>query len=523
MSSDRLQRKVSEVSALYEVSRVLGSSLDLHQTAERAFEILHKMLGLGRGTLVLQDPESGDYRIWAGYGLSKREIERGQYRVGEGVTGKVLQSGLPMAVPDIGKEPLFLNKTKARDLEKRAVSFICVPIQVKGETLGVLSADRVFKDDEHSLEDDVRFLTVLASLMGQAAKLGRSVDETRRELEREKQQLQSELKGKYSLDNMVGGSRKMQEVYETVERVAPSRATALIRGESGTGKELVARALHYNSPRSKKPFIRVSCAALPETLLESELFGHERGAFTGATERRAGRFELAHGGTLFLDEIGEISLATQVKLLRVLQERKFERLGGAQTLSVDVRVVAATHRDLEAAIVTGEFREDLYYRLNVIPIYLPALREREGDVPLLIEHFLAKANDENSKEVKLTRAALEKLAVYPWPGNVRELEHCLERVVVLARRGLVDVDDLPLSVRESVAPAGLPMREGLQAAPGRGGLPAAVRDIEKEQILKTLRDCNGVQIRVARALGLTQRQLGYKIKKYGIKLKVAQA
>ncbi len=335
----------------------------------------------------------------------------------------------------------------------------------------------------------------------------------------------------------------MQEVYATVDRVAPSRSTVLIRGESGTGKELIARALHYNSPRADKAIIRVSCAALPETLLESELFGHERGAFTGATETRKGRFELADGGTLFLDEIGELSLSTQVKLLRVLQERKFERLGGSRTIAVDVRLVAATNRDLEKAIRDGGFREDLYYRLNVIPLFLPPLREREGDAMLLMEHFLRKSNLENTKSISFSKGALRQLVRYPWPGNVRELENCVERLVVLAQGDVVEEDDLPLSIRSDL-PVSTHTGPLLEAARTAGAaqptlslgslgslgalsaealsLPETVRGLEKDRILRTLRENNGIQTLAARAMGLTVRQLGYKLKKYGIRLRVPQ-
>jgi len=451
MPPEKDQRKVSELSALYEVSRTLGSSLDVKETSQKAFLILHKLLGLNRGTLVLKNPDADDFSIWAAYGLTESEIERGRYKVGEGVTGKVLATGQPVVVPDIGKEPLFLNRTKARSgLTQRNVAFLSVPVKVQGEILGVLSVDRIFADDSSGHQGDIRFLTVLASIIGQAVKLSRSVEQGRQALVREKEQLQSEVKGRYRLANVVGGSRKMQEVYATVERVAPTRSTVMIRGESGTGKELIARALHYNSPRADRPFIRVSCAALPSTLLESELFGHERGAFTGATDMRRGRFELADTGTLFLDEIGEIDAATQVQLLRVLQDRKFERLGGSRTLAVDVRLVAATNRDLEKAVSEGVFREDLYYRLNVIPIFLPPLRQREGDILMLVEHFLQRFNSEHSKTTTFSREALRRMLRYPWPGNVRELENAVERLVVLAHGSLLQEDDLPLAIRSDL-------------------------------------------------------------------------
>jgi Nif-specific regulatory protein len=539
MTTDKDTRKVSELSALYEVSKTLGSSLDVKETSQKAFLILHKLLGLNRGTLVLRDTDGVGYSIWAAYGLTDSEIERGRYQVGEGVTGKVLSTGQPVVVPDIGKEPLFLNRTKARSqIAKGQVAFLSVPVKVQGEILGVLSVDRIFADEATGHQGDIRFLTVLASLIGQAVKLSRSVEQGRQALVREKEQLQSEVKGRYNLANVVGGSRKMHEVYATVERVAPTRSTVLIRGESGTGKELIARALHYNSTRADKPFIRVSCAALPATLLESELFGHERGAFTGATDLRRGRFELADSGTLFLDEIGEIDVATQVKLLRVLQEKKFERLGGSRTLSVDVRLVAATNRDLEKAVAEGVFREDLYYRLNVIPVFLPPLREREGDVLQLVEHFLRRFNTEHGKNVSFSRESLKRMLRYPWPGNVRELENALERLVVLAQGTTIEEDDLPLAIRSdlpvsshtgslqehSPRPFAAVPREVPAGEAGAGrSLPETVRGIEKERILRTLSDCQGIQTRAAQALGLTVRQLGYKLKKYGIKLRVPQA
>jgi Nif-specific regulatory protein len=511
-----LNRKISELTALYEVSKTLASSLDLKVTSQKIFEILHDTLGLRRGTLVLEEAEGGGYGIWAAHGLSKEEITRGRYAVGEGITGKVLQKGTPIIVPDIGKEPLFLNKTKARDLKRQNVSFLCVPIQVQGKTLGVLSADRIFDDDSVGFEEDIRFLTVLASLVGQAVKLSNMVAKEKEVLMEENTHLHEELKSKYRLASVVGTSRKMEAVYEIVERVAKSKSTVLLRGESGTGKELIARALHYNSPRADKSFIRVSCAALPETLLESELFGHEKGSFTGAFEARKGRFELADGGSLFLDEIADISASTQVKLLRVLQERKFERVGGTKTLSVDVRIITATNRDLEVAVKNGGFREDLYYRLNVIPIHLPPLREREEDVSLLIEHFLKRFNAENGRELHFTKDAMERLLAYTWPGNVRELENCIERMVVLANAQVLDVGDLPLAIRSNLMG---PDAAGALAGPVSGSLPDTVQELEKARIVDTLRRCHGIQSHAAKALGLTVRQLGYKVMKYRIEPK----
>jgi Nif-specific regulatory protein len=320
--------------------------------------------------------------------------------------------------------------------------------------------------------------------------------------------------------SLVGQSEAMKEVYRAIRRVSESHATVLLRGESGTGKELVAKAIHVQGPRAKGPFIRLHCAALTETLLESELFGHERGAFTGAVELRKGRFELAHAGTLFLDEVGDIPLPTQVKLLRVLQERCFERVGGSRSIAVDVRVISATHRDLEAMVRAGTFREDLYYRLNVVPIAIPALRERDGDVPLLIDYFLTRFNHENRRHVRLHHDLLELMERYHWPGNVRELQNCVERLVVLAEHEHVTPDRVPASLRTYFADMQhvTTGSEGLALATGqtKETLGASLQEFERQRLRATLDRTGWVQARAARALGLTPRQVAYKIRKYGI-------
>jgi Nif-specific regulatory protein len=317
----------------------------------------------------------------------------------------------------------------------------------------------------------------------------------------------------YDPDRIIGTSAPMRAIMQEIAQVARSRSTVLLRGESGTGKELVARALHRFSERSQQPFVKLNCAALPESLLESELFGHERGAFTGAIKTRRGRFELADHGTLFLDEIGDISLATQIKLLRVLQERTFERVGGSRSLSVDVRIIAASNADLEEAVRTRRFREDLYYRLHVVPIVLPPLRERKEDIPLLVGHFLQRFNAENRKALKISSPAMDLIVGYDWPGNVRELENCIERMVVMARREIVAPEDVPLP--SNIHMPTLPPRV-LFPEPTASTLPKAVADIERERLLEALRRSGGVQTRAAALLGITPRQLGYKLKKYHI-------
>ncbi|MGZ9138083.1 MAG: sigma-54 interaction domain-containing protein, partial [Candidatus Deferrimicrobiaceae bacterium] len=306
-----------------------------------------------------------------------------------------------------------------------------------------------------------------------------------------------------------------------VDRVGKSSATVMLRGESGTGKEMIAGLIHFNSPRSQGPFVKLNCAAIPETLLDSELFGHAKGAFTGAVGEKRGRFELAHTGTLFLDEVGDLPVSFQVKLLRVLPERQFERVGGTETISVDVRLVTATNRNLEEAVRAGTFREDLYYRLNVIPIFLPSLRERPEDIPPLIEHFLARFNRENDKNVRISREVYETLLRYPWPGNIRELQHAIEHAVVMAAGSEAGEADLPLSVLNAFPGAGV-----VAAGNASGGAPgpspandsplSTIERSEKNFIVDALEKCGWVQSKAARALGITPRQIGYKIRKYGI-------
>jgi len=514
MNDQATPRKIAELTALYEIGRTLASSMDLQETSRKILEILVSVLDMRRGTLTLLDPETGELVIETAHGLTAEEIARGRFKIGEGVTGRVFEKGEPMIVPDVGREPLFLNRTRSRgDLSKERIAFLCMPVKAHGETIGVLSVDRLFKNGSPDLDDDVRVLTVVASLIGQAVKLQHTVSREKRELLEQNIQLQSELKNRYRIGNIVGQSKVMDEVFRSVLQVCKSKATVLLRGESGTGKELIARAIHYNSPRSDRPFIKVNCAALPETLLESELFGHERGAFTGATQLRKGRFEMADGGTLFLDEIGDIPLSTQVKLLRVLQEQRFERVGGSQTLSVDVRLVAATHRNLENAIQEGTFREDLYYRLNVVPIFLPSLRERKEDIPLLIEYFLGRCNKEHHKQIRIAPDVLRVMIQYHWPGNVRELENCIERMVIMAESSEITFQSMPSSiaayfrdVREVTRPA----------ASDRPTLRTTVEDLERQQMVDALKKCGWVQSRAAKILGITPRQIGYKMKKYKI-------
>jgi Nif-specific regulatory protein len=522
--SDRqqLDRRVLELTTLYEVSKILGSSLELEQNLTGILRILNSFMGMRKGTILLYDAQTHELSIRLAVGMTAEEMARGKYQKGEGILGKVMQHGLPMVIPDIGQEPQFLDRTRSRDLSGQPIAFIAVPIKVGGETIGVLSVDRLFGEGT-SFEEDVRVLTIVASLIGQTVNLQQHVMRERADLLEQTRNLQQALRSRYRLDNIVGQSKRMQEIYRAVEQVSQTRATVLLRGESGTGKELIARAIHFNSPRAAGPFIQLNCAALPQTLLESELFGHDKGAFTGATAAKKGRFELADGGSLFLDEIGDIPMNVQVKLLRVLQERSFERVGGTKTITVDVRIIAATNQNLEAAIEQATFREDLYYRLNVVPILIPPLRDRREDIPLLIEHFLAKANREHNRKVRITGRVLQAMLHYDWPGNVRELENCVERMVIMSRRRLVLREDLPLPVEaataepsESIAPQRLVPRSAGHAPRTSETGCVSLRDTERQQIIQALHRANGVQSKAAALLDITPRQFGYRLRKYGI-------
>ncbi len=497
-----------ELLAILEVSKVLTASFDLERNLTSAMETLSNLLEMQRGCVYLLDPISKDLRIVAAHGLTREEIKKGKYRIGEGIVGRVIETGSPMFVPNIGEEPKFLNRTKSRPA-KQGISFLCIPIELKGEILGVISADRIYSEEHGSVDDDIRVLTIVASLIAQFVGLWKSYQEA----DKEREELRLQLKERFSIPNLIGESDRFQSVLKAVSKVANTDATVLLLGESGTGKELIARTIHYQSPRAKGPFVAVNCAALPENLLEMELFGAEKGAFTGATERRIGRFERAHGGTIFLDEIGELPLSLQAKLLRVIQEKIFERLGSSKPIHADVRIIAATNRDLHDEVFRGNFREDLYWRLNVVAIMMPPLRERREDIPLLVDYYLKKFNKKYKKSIELSSDAMEILTGYSWPGNIRELANTIERLVIMAERNVIDRIDLPCNMYTEAEVTTSHKR----FSPG-GSLSHEVESIEKERIIRALKENNYIQSRAARALGITPRQLGYRIKKYGIEV-----
>ncbi|WP_310447001.1 nif-specific transcriptional activator NifA [Thiobacillus sp.] len=527
-----------ELTTIYEISKILSSSLDLNKTARDVLGVLSSHLKMRRGMVSLVQP-SGELHVVEATGMSAEAASRGRFRKGEGITGKILGTGVPIVVPDVAKEPLFLNRTESRSMVGgRVVAFIGVPIKVGRETVGVLSVDREMDGEPGNFEADVRFLAMVANLIGQTTRLHNNVAAEREELMQRQHRLQKELQGKYSLNNVIGHSKRMQEVFAEVHQAAPGRSTVLLRGESGTGKEVIARAVHYLSPRKDAPFIKVNCAALSETLLESELFGHEKGSFTGATQERKGRFEMAQGGTLFLDEIGEVSPLFQTKLLRVLQEREFERVGGNKPIKVDVRLIAATNRNMEEDVAKGTFRADLYYRVNVVSIFLPPLRDRREDIPPLIEHFLDKFNKDNDRKLSITPAAMEVMLKCNWPGNVRELENCIERTATMTRTSTIQDVDLPCQQNkcfsqvlqhygqaQQVIPIALTMPAASvpQASMGDAAETGAALDpaqmTERERLVWAMEQCGWVQAKAARLLNLTPRQIGYALSRYNIEVK----
>jgi Nif-specific regulatory protein len=402
---------------------------------------------------------------------------------------------------------MFLNRVgRRKDLDKRDITFVCVPFFVNTRPVGALGVDLAF-DPNRDYEADLSCLRIVASMMAQAVKADHLLDDERQRLLDENTHLRGELKERYEFSNIIGTTGPMKQVYEQIVQVAHTNTTVLIRGESGTGKELIAHALHYNSTRAKRPFVKVSCAALPDSLIESELFGYERGAFTGAHARKKGRFELAEGGTLFLDEIGDINLPTQVKLLRVLQEREFERVGGTETIRANVRLITATNKDLEQAIADAQFREDLYYRLNVFTIFVPPLRERKSDLLLLADHFLQKYAKEHGRDIRrISTPAIDMLTSYHWPGNVRELENVIERAVLICDGAVIHGHHLPPTLQTAQASGTFT----------RLSLEESIAAYEKDLIQDGLKTARGNRAKAARLLGTTERIFNYKVRKYAV-------
>ncbi len=494
------------LSTLADLNLALGGARSPRAGLQRALEVLTPLYGVLRASVVLQDADAGNLTIEASEGLTT-EGRKATWKLGEGVTGRVVQTGRPVVVPRIGEEPMFLNRTgPRRKIGKSDITFMCVPIRGERKAIGALNVDLPFTKDR-DYEHDLQLFRVVATMFGQALRVTKLVEAARQRLLDENIHLREELKERYDFSHIVGTSGPMRQVFEQIARVASTNTTVLVRGESGTGKELIAHAIHYNSPRAKKAFIKVSCAALPDSLIESELFGYERGAFTGATARKKGRFELADGGSLFLDEIGDINLSTQVKLLRVLQDREFERLGGTDTVKANVRLIAATNTDLEKAIAAKTFREDLHYRLNVFTIFIPPLRERKTDILLLADNFLEKYAVEHGKSIKrISTPAIDMLMAYHWPGNVRELENTIERAVLVCDGSVVHGHHLPPTLQTGEASGTIT----------NVALAEAVGAYEKDLLQDALKTTRGNRVKAATLLDSTERIISYKVRKHGI-------
>lgn len=517
-----LDWRAQEMLLLREVLRQLGRGVASGPALHAMLQLMSELLGLNRGRIVLAEPGTQAGEAPAGiirhaYGLTAAEVARGRYAPGEGVTGRVLGTGQAAVVQDVDAEPAFLFRSVARrSLPAETVAFLAVPIERERRVVGVLACHRI-RSRSRQLADDLVVLQLLATLAGRLLQLEQLVADTTRELEQRNTLLAQALQSSAARYGVIGQAPALLQAIGALERVAPSRASVLLLGESGTGKELFARALHLASPRQQRPFVKVNCAAIPDTLFESELFGHERGAFTGAQGERAGWFELADGGTIFLDEVGELPPALQAKLLRTLQEGTVLRLGASRERRVDVRLVAATHRDLAAEVAAGRFRRDLFHRLDVVPIRLPALRERAEDIPQLATHFLNRANQAHQRNLILAPEALARLQRHGWPGNIRELGNLIERLVLLSEAPRVDGSAVDRLL------AGVPSAPWAAPPPGPGGLAGGgVREYRPvdshpaEVLAEALARHGGNRSRAAQALGLTLRQFSYRCAKLGV-------
>jgi len=498
----------TDMEFLVNISNLISHSDDLYSNLELLMDELCTFFNAKYSMMTIVDQLNDKIMLSASHGLTEKEKSKGIYHVGEGIIGQVVASGEPVIIPDISKERRFLNKIgvgmSALVNKGHLMAFLCVPVIIKNETVGTLSIHK-----EHSgkkdFEHDIKLLNVIAILIGKNLSIHRKHIEELDELRKENRRLQSEKP--LIPDNIIGNSALMHDLYQLIERVSPTNSTVMIRGESGVGKELIAEAIHKASPRAKMPFVKVNCSALPETLIESELFGHEKGSFTGAESSHTGRFEIANGGTIFLDEIGDVPLSIQVKLLRVLQQRQFERVGGTKTITVDVRVITATNRNLEEMIMNNTFREDFYYRINVFPIYVPALRERKADITMLTDHFIAKINKRNGMNVKrITGGALDLLMLYNWPGNIRELENVIERAMIMTTDDVIHSYNLPPTLQTAVS----------SDTVHKSSLKMVLGKAEKQIITDALIVNHGNLTKSALQLGITDRILGLRIKKYNL-------
>ena len=539
-------RGESDLTVIHEAAKLIAHSATPEIAVSSLLRLMSQMLGLNRGRVLLPSITGDTLRVHFAYGLTEEERSRAVYAMGEGITGSVMKAGRAIVVPDIDEEPLFLFRAVERaTLPPETVAFIAVPIMDGDTPMGVLGAHRI-RLRPRSIDADLVVLRIMATLIAQILKINTLIEARTSRLAEENKELKNALDQKQKGHGLLGESASLRDTLNQALGVADTDVTVLLTGESGTGKERFAQILHLNSKRQDHPFVAINCAAIPESLLESELFGHERGAFTGASQRKTGKFELANGGTLFLDEIGDLTLELQAKLLRVLEGRTIQRVGGLKDIPVDVRVVAATHKNLQQAVNEGLFRMDLFYRLNVFPLHLPPLRERDGDVRILVRHFLLLANREYGRNGFLGDAVMQRLVQYNWPGNIRQLENVVKRAVLVAHEGEIKVSDIDAILRQEASltdhlEAGQRQQNDPNtmltadriAQPGHTGQApfdpqhgherkvkprryAWVSDDERESLVQALKSTRGNKTRAASVLGMTPRQLRYRLEKLGI-------
>ncbi len=513
MLKGQINIKEGYLSIIHEASKLLSKKNTLKESLKEILKILYSYWDTPISFVALYDKETSQIKIVESFGLTKKEMTKGIFKRGEGVVGSIFKNEIPAIITDIKTNPRYLNRINLLKRFKEEMIFVGVPIKVGGERFGVLGIYKE-KSKNFSSDDAIKMLSTLATLIGLTKKMYERMEEERKFWQEEKQILLNSInKDVSALNDVIGISEEITNVKKTLIRMATTDSTVLITGESGTGKTLIAKAIHNLSPRKDKPFATINCAAIPENLLESELFGYEKGAFTGALSRKRGKFELADKGTLFLDEIGDMPLMLQAKLLNVIQDKEITRLGSEDSIPIDVRIVAATNKNIEKLIRLGHFREDLYYRINVLPIHIKPLRQRKDDIPILIDYFLKKINKRHNKNIHIKNTALKYLINYEWPGNVRELENTIERLIVLNDRD-IDEKSLPNYMREQGMINDIDIKDIVY-----NDVPVAIEAIEKEKIQSTLKQTGYVKSKAARLLGYTIRQLDYRIKKYGIHVK----
>lgn len=514
-----------QAAVIHAAAQLIGKSLDLAVSIGAVLELLAERLLLKKGRVIQTDPASGLLRITYSYGLSEQEIAKGVYTMGEGVTGRVMATGEIALIPDVNREPAYIGRISSIESTRILPAYIAVPILQNDACIGVLAVQR----EELNLPQsagDLYVLQITAAMIGQILHIHALVSERTAEILRENQNLKRvKSMEDAAVHGIVGHSPALRRALDEAEKAASSSATVLLIGESGCGKERFARMIHLASQRRDKPFVCINCAAIPPTLLEAELFGYEKGSFSGATAMRKGKFEIAAGGTLFLDEIGDMTPDLQAKLLRVLQEKVVQRIGSNEEIPLDVRIISATNKQLKDAVKTGEFRLDLYYRLNVLPIHLPPLRERDGDIELLALYFLARYNQQQHRNVLFTGAALRRLETYDWPGNVRQLENVIERLVIMSDEELIDAAEIDhiLGTETDITIDDLGKENSPRIAQEQGSTAAEsfkphkrVYPGERATIIEALREADGNKTQAARRLGLSTRQLYYRLAKLKI-------